>query len=113
MSLHDPRRRPEDDEPKPPPQPDFYMPAMPPLGLIHALEHWWWAYRRRRRFLRHIQPLLAQDDAQLASRGHRRADLQWALRLPLKVDAQRALEERRTSRRRPATSAAPRTCALS
>lgn len=108
MSPQDPLRRPESDEP--PPRPEFYMPAMPPLGLIHALEHWWWAYRRRRRFRRHVQPLLAQDDARLESRGHCRADLLWALRLPLKVDAQRALEERRTHRRRPAAGIARRAC---
>ncbi|QTF94355.1 MAG: hypothetical protein J5F18_05390 [Halomonas sp. BM-2019] len=68
---------------------------MPPLGLIHALEHWWWAYRRRRRFRRSVLTLLEYDDAILGDLGYRRDDLLWALRLPLKMDAQGALEARR------------------
>lgn len=97
MSQYEPLRRvvdPKDAPPPPPPRLDLYMPAMPPLGLIHALETWWWAYRRRRRFRQGMLPLLACDDAILKDIGYRRADIHWALRLPLKVDALRALQER-------------------
>lgn len=88
------------DKPTPPPRPDFYMPAMPPLGLIYAIELWWWTYRRRRQFRRRFLPLLAHDDHILEDMGHHRSDILWASRLPLKVDALQALEEHRTLRKR-------------
>ena len=80
------------------PLPDLYMPAMPPLGLIHTVERWVALYRRRRRFQRHVRPLLAQSDRILADMGCGRDDIVWALRLPLEVDAQQALHERRKRR---------------
>lgn len=98
-TLRDPSRpQPVADEPTPPPELDFYMPAMPPLGLIAAVEHWWHVYRRRRQFRRRILPLLAHDDHILEDMGHRRDDILWASRLPLKVDALKALEECRALR---------------
>ena len=87
------------------PLPDLYMPAMPPLGLIHAVERWVALYRRRRRFQRHVRPLLAQSDRILADMGCCRDDIVWALRLPLGVDAQQALLERQ--KRRGAVDRAP------
>ncbi|WP_163575564.1 hypothetical protein [Halomonas faecis] len=98
MSQYEPLRRCVDDHDVPPPKPprlDLHMPAMPPLGLIHAIDHWWWAYRRRRQFRQRFLPLLAHDDHILEDMGHRRDDILWASRLPLKVDALRALVERR------------------
>ncbi|MCH4564150.1 hypothetical protein MKP05_13615 [Halomonas sp. EGI 63088] len=101
MSQYEPIRRPRvvADKPAPPPAPDFYMPAMPPLGLITAVEHWWHVYRRRRQFRRRFLPLLAHDDHILEDMGHHRDDILWASRLPLQVDALKALEECRALRK--------------
>ncbi|MDX1755712.1 MAG: hypothetical protein R3175_06615 [Marinobacter sp.] len=74
--------------------PEFLMPAMPPLGLITALEtrvrHW-----RNRRLLRR---LLEYEDFLLEDIGHRRSDLLRASRLPLRVDAVAKLIEWREQR---------------
>lgn len=81
----------------PPPKPPrlhFYLPAMPSMRLIHALDMGWWHYRRRRLFRRHILPLLAYDDQLLRDIGHCCDDIRWASQLPLKVDAIQALKER-------------------
>lgn len=101
MSQYEPLRRPQPTarkRPAPPPQPDFYMPAMPPLGLIHALETKWQDYLRRRRFRQRFLPLLAHDDHMLEDMGHCREDILWASHLPLKEDATEALMQRRTIR---------------
>ncbi|MFC3286174.1 hypothetical protein [Litchfieldella rifensis] len=86
------------ETPAQPPMPDFYMPAMPPLGLITAIENWsraWIrAWRRRRRLLR----LLDYDDHMLDDMGHTRQDLLWAAHLPLKEDAHRILRQLREQR---------------
>ncbi|MGP9764169.1 hypothetical protein ACT3UM_00410 [Halomonas sp. AOP13-D3-9] len=82
----------------PPPKPPklhFYMPAMPSMRLIRALDMRLWRYRRRRLFRRHILPLLAYDDQLLQDLGHCREDILWANQLPLKVDAIQALEARK------------------
>jgi hypothetical protein len=71
------------------------MPAMPPLGLIQAVERWVARYRQRRQFRRRFLPLLAQGDRILEDMGYCREDILWALRLPLRVDARQALQERR------------------
>ncbi|GAB2797635.1 hypothetical protein GCM10027040_25370 [Halomonas shantousis] len=84
--------------PCPPFQPEFFMPAMPPLGLIAALENHWYAWRRRCLFRRYLLPLLAHDDRILEDMGHRRSDIVWASRLPLREDALAALEQRRRQR---------------
>ncbi|MCE8016550.1 hypothetical protein HOP62_10760 [Halomonas sp. MCCC 1A17488] len=102
MSQYEPLRQPRtefDKRPTPPPQPDFFMPAMPPLGLIHALETRWQEYRRRRRFRQRFLHLLAYDDHMLEDMGHSRDDILWASRLPLKEDAEQALEQRRAKRK--------------
>lgn len=81
-----------------PPMPEFYMPAMPPMGLINALESWVRALLRRRRFRRHFLPFLDYDDHILDDMGHNREDVEWALRLPLRKDAFQALQCRRIKR---------------
>lgn len=78
--------------PPKPPQLHFYMPAMPSMRLIRALDMGWWRYRRRRLFRCHILPLLAYDDHVLRDIGYRREDILWANQLPLKIDAIQALE---------------------
>ncbi|MDW5377509.1 hypothetical protein R6258_11325 [Halomonas sp. HP20-15] len=84
--------------------PDVYMPAMPPLGLIDALEKrlriWLGNRKRRRAFRQRFLPLLAYDDAILDDMGHCRGDIQWAADLPLKEDAAAALSKRRAQRHR-------------
>lgn len=101
MSQYEPIRRPrvDADRPTPPPALDIYMPAMPPLGLITAVEHWWHVFRRRRQFRRGFLTLLAHDDRILEDMGYHRDDILWALRLPLRVDALKALEECRALRK--------------
>ncbi|QJQ95872.1 MULTISPECIES: hypothetical protein [Halomonadaceae] len=102
MCQHEPLRPPtpaDDKRPTPPPRPDFFMPAMPPLGLIHWLETKWWEYRRRRQFRRRFLPLLVHDDHKLDDMGHCRDDILWASRLPLKEDAEQALATRRAERK--------------
>lgn len=102
MTQYEPIRRPQPvaEEPAPPAKLDFFMPATPPLGLIYALELWWWRYRRRRQFRQRFLPLLAYDDHILEDMGHRRDDILWASRLPLKEDAFKALTERRARYKR-------------
>ncbi|WP_447044628.1 hypothetical protein [Vreelandella sp. H-I2] len=78
--------------PPKPPQLHFYMPAMPSMRVIHALDMCWWRYRRRRLFRRHILPLLAYDGQVLRDIGYRREDILWANQLPLKEDAIQALK---------------------
>ncbi|NIC04874.1 hypothetical protein [Billgrantia bachuensis] len=101
MSQYEPLRQPRTDtkRPTPPPQPDFYMPAMPPLGLIHKLETKWWEYQRRRQFRQRFLHLLAHDDHMLEDMNHRRDDILWASHLPLRKDAEQALEQRRMMRK--------------
>lgn len=81
----------------PPPMRDFYMPAMPPLGLAATLKTTWQAWRRRRRFRQHVLPLLTHDDTILRDMGYQRSDIEWALRLPLRQDALKALEQLRNA----------------
>lgn len=84
--------------PPKPPQVDFYMPAMPSMRLIRALDMGWWRFRRRCLFRLHILPLLAYDDQVLLDIGHCREDILWANKLPLKIDAIHALEARQKKR---------------
>nr|WP_297459960.1 hypothetical protein [uncultured Halomonas sp.] len=76
------------------------MPAMPPLGLINAVENWVHAWVRRRQFRQRFLYLLDYDDHILEDMGHCRDEIEWALRLPLREDAGRALLCRRAWRRR-------------
>lgn len=84
--------------------PDFYMPAMPPLGLIEAIEkrlrRALAERKRRHEFRQRFLPLLAHDDAILDDMGHCRGDIEWAAGLPLKEDATEALLKRRAQRHR-------------
>lgn len=66
--------------------PDLYMPAMPPVALIEQLHHWVCRRRMRR--------LLRLDDHRLRDLGYSRADLLWALRQPLSVNAMKAIARR-------------------
>lgn len=84
--------------PPKPTQPHFYMPAMPSMRLIRALDMGIWHCRRRWLFRRHIVPLLAYDDHVLRDIGYSREDILWASQLPLKVDAIHALEARQKKR---------------
>ncbi|WP_136069367.1 hypothetical protein [Modicisalibacter radicis] len=98
--------RPRLHEPRPERRqfPDFYLPAMPPLGLIEAVEkrvRRALADRKRRRaFRQRFLPLLAYDDAILDDMGHCRGDIEWATALPLKEDASEAILKRHRQRRR-------------
>ena len=60
----------------------LYMPAMPPLGLISALERW----LQRRRIRRSLRALLACDNHLLRDLGYSRAQLCRNLRRPLDGD---------------------------
>lgn len=82
------------ETPSHPPLPDVYMPAMPPLGLLNALENRVRAWVRRRRLLR----LLDYDDHILDDIGYTREELLWAASLPLKVNAHEILRQRRERR---------------
>nr|WP_298373053.1 hypothetical protein [uncultured Halomonas sp.] len=89
-----------------PSMPDFYMPAMPPMGLINAIENWVKALLSRRRFRQRFLPLLGYDDHILEDMGHNREDIEWASRLPVRKDAFRALQRRRAQRNNKSTRCA-------
>ena len=74
--------------------PVILMPAMPPLGLITAIENRVRNWRHRRLLIR----LLEYEDFLLADIGHQRADLVRASRLPLREDAIAKLAEWRDQR---------------
>ena len=63
-----------------PPMPEFYMPAMWPLGLQRSLRDWYRAWRQRSRY----RQLLRLDDAELAKRDLSRQQLLERARLPLR-----------------------------
>ena len=82
----------EPESVKYPPQPRISMPAMPPLKLIALLEFWAKVVLRRYHFKRLFLPLLQDSDDLLDDIGFRTEEILWALQLPLKVDALKALE---------------------
>lgn len=86
------------DTPRQPPDLDLYMPATPPLALMATLEFWVGINRRRHHFRRLFVPLLEENDQILSDIGFERRDIQWALELPLKVDALKALAACRRAR---------------
>lgn len=88
------------ETPAPPPMRDFYMPAMPPLGLITAVENGIRTLVRRWRFRRRFLALLDYDDHILEDMGHDREEILWASRLPLHQDATQAILRRREQRRK-------------
>ena len=105
-------RRPaiQPDAPKIPPQPEFNMPAMPPLKLLAVLDFWRHIYFRRRHFRKLFEALTQETDQTLNDIGYCREDINWALSLPLKVDALKALEACRTARAGKLTPPASREC---
>ncbi|MEX0606321.1 MAG: hypothetical protein WD623_17090 [Marinobacter sp.] len=94
--FHRPTVRP--DAPKLPPQPELLMPAMPPLKLLAVLEFWLHIYFRRRHFKKLFEALTQETDHTLSDIGYCRTDINWALNLPLKIDALKALEACRKER---------------
>lgn len=82
------------------PMPDFYMPAMPPRGLIHAVKRWVSLHRQRRHVRRRFLPLLAYGDRIVEDMGYHREDILSVLRLPLRVDALQALQALQERRQR-------------
>ncbi len=96
-------RRPDPvpDAPEQPPSLDFYMPVTPSLALMATLEFWVSVYLRRHHFRELFRPFLEEDDQIIADLGFEKADIQWALELPLKVDALKALEACRRARALP------------
>lgn len=102
MCIQQEFRRPKllPDSPTKPPELDLYMPATPSLAFMAKLEFWFRIYRRRHHFRRLFVPLLDNDDRILSDIGFERVDIQWALELPLKIDALKALEACREARRK-------------
>lgn len=77
-----------------------YLPAMAPVEWLEALRtrlgQWLRTWRRRQQFRR----LLALEDHLLVDLGYTRAELRWGTRLPMHVDAARAVMARRRAQRR-------------
>ena len=67
-------------QPSEPQMPDFYLPAMWPLGLQRSLHDWFRAWRQRRLYWQ----LLKLDDRQLASRDLDRRRLREMANTPLR-----------------------------
>lgn len=86
------------DSPVKPPELDFYMPATPPLAFLEKVAFWLRIFRRRHHFRRLFVPLLEEEDLILSDIGFNRSDIEWALELPLKIDALKALEACRKAR---------------
>ncbi|WP_328186615.1 hypothetical protein [Marinobacter sp. OP 3.4] len=93
------RPQPTPESPRKPPRLDLYMPATPPLASLSVLEFWVRMVWRRLRFRRRSAPLLKASDTVLQDVGLDRSDIEWALKLPLKVDALKALARCRRARR--------------
>lgn len=94
--FHRPQLRP--DCPVKPTELDLYMPATPPLACLALVEFWLKNFRRRHHFRRLFMPLLEERDLILSDIALNRTDIEWALGLPLKIDALRALEVCRKKR---------------
>lgn len=90
----------EPDCPKFPPKLDLYMPATPPIRTLALLEFWVYVLSRRHHFKKLFKPLLQQPDEMLEDIGFSREEINWALQLPLKIDALKALEACRRERAR-------------
>ncbi len=88
------------DSPVEPPELELYMSATPPLAFMANLEFWIRIFRRRYHFRRLFVPLLNEDAQILSDIGFERTDIQWALKLPLRVGALKALEVCRKARRK-------------
>ncbi|MFC4259685.1 hypothetical protein ACFOZ5_11655 [Marinobacter lacisalsi] len=86
------------DSPVKPPELDLYMPATPPLAFLENVAFWLRIFRRRHHFRRLFVPLLREEDRILSDIGVNRSDIEWALALPLKIDALKALQACRKAR---------------
>jgi hypothetical protein len=86
------------DYPVKPPEPGLYMPATPPLATLAVIEFWLNVFLRRHHFRRLFRPLLEEDDLVLSDIGLNRSDIKWAIELPLKFDALKALGACRKAR---------------
>ena len=86
------------EKPRIPKYPQVIAPAMPPLHLIAHVEFWLHVIKRRYHFKRLFKPLLGEVDTVLEDLGYRRGDIIWALDLPLRTDALKALESKKTAR---------------
>ena len=93
------RPQPIPEQPRKPPRLDLYMPATPPLQSLSVLEFWVSVLWRRLRFRRQVHALLGAPDAVIDDVGLDRGDIQWALNLPIRVDALKALARCRRARR--------------
>lgn len=69
-------------------------------SFLRSINRSWTAWRARRDRRDAFANLLACDDRMLADMGVRRDEVEWAARLPLNVDAVRALHLRAEGRRR-------------
>jgi len=81
-----------------PAQPNILMPTMPPLKLRTLFELWTKMVLHRRHFKKLFVPLLQESDDFLDDIGYRKEEVLWALRLPMKIDASKALEACRKDR---------------
>lgn len=95
------------DSPRKPPNLELYMPATPPLGVLSVIEFWLHIYWRRAHFRRLFRPLLAESDCLLADIGFHREDVEWAMTLPLRADALKALNACRQARQEAGQPTAP------
>jgi len=71
---------------------------MPPLKLRTLFELWTKMVLHRRHFKKLFVPLLQESDDFLDDIGYRKEEVLWALRLPMKIDASKALEACRKDR---------------
>ncbi|MFL1454016.1 hypothetical protein ACJO5Y_06195 [Marinobacter sp. GN3S48] len=81
------------------------MPATPPPAFMATLEFWVRIFRRRHHFRRLFVSLLEENGQILSDIGYERGDIQWALGLPLKIDALKALAACRRARSKTISSA--------
>lgn len=79
------------DSPPKTPVLEFYMPATPPLASLEKVAFWMGLLRRRHHFRRLFIPLLRKEDGTLSDMGLKQSDIEWALSLPLNIDALKAL----------------------
>lgn len=78
-----------------PAQPNILV---PPLKLRTLFELWTKMVLHRRHFKKLFVPLLQESDDFLDDIGYRKEEVLWALRLPMKIDASKALEACRKER---------------
>ena len=80
------------EKPKTPKYPEVIAPVMPPLHSMAHVEFWLHVIKRRCHFKRLFMPLLGEGDTVHEDLSCRRRCIIWALDLPLRTDALKALE---------------------